>query len=146
MDCDPLFGEMRFHRNTSCEQVEAANLRLLTLASSWRGSQNRKAINELVNGGLQHISKIALRYAARDRAMVPTIACIQLLCPEPFAVCQITLHSLCLRLNSPLCTPLLSRSCSVVVCSCALRGLLCLSCRRFPAMPLSEQRTINPLF
>src|SRR5438552_1144017 len=71
---------------------------------------------------------------------------LQLLCPEPFAVCEITRHSLCLRLNSSLCTPLLSRSCSVVVCSCALRGLLCLSCRRFPAMPLSEPRTINPLF
>src|SRR5436853_4419314 len=74
MDYDPFLGEMRFHRNTSCEQVEAANLRLLTLASSWRGSQNRKAINELVNGGLQHISKIALRYAARDRAMVAITA------------------------------------------------------------------------
>src|SRR2546426_9898316 len=74
MDYDPFLGEMRFHRNTSCEQVEAANLRLLTLASSWRGSQNRKAINELVNGGLQHISKIALRHAARDRAMVAITA------------------------------------------------------------------------
>src|SRR5207249_10513377 len=74
MDCDPLFGEMRFHRNTSCEQVEAANLRLLTLASSWWGSQNRRAINELVKGGVQHISKIALRYAARDRAMVAITA------------------------------------------------------------------------
>src|SRR5438477_12980842 len=39
-------------------------------SSVMEGSQNRKDINELVNGGLQHISKIALRHAARDRAMV----------------------------------------------------------------------------
>src|SRR5437667_5503424 len=38
------------------------------------GSQNRKDINELVNGGLQHISKIALRHAARNRAMVAITA------------------------------------------------------------------------
>src|ERR671924_1007044 len=55
---------MRFHLNTSCEQVEAAKLRLLTLAPLWEGSQNRKYINGLVNGGLQR-SKVALRYAAR---------------------------------------------------------------------------------
>ena len=45
-------------------KVEAAKLRLLTLAPYVKPSQNRKDINGLVNGGIQHISTTALNIRA----------------------------------------------------------------------------------